>query len=298
MDLKRLRYFCSVVDHGSFSQAARMLNMAQPPLSKRVQELEQELGVQLLVRGEARIRPTAAGHHLYQRAAGILREVDDAVSETVTISQHRHKLLRVGLTHLFQRHFSGLLLELHRCNPEVEIVLTVSDSGHLKALLREGQIDVALIQRPHNQNGLAWIDEPPIPMVAVASPSLADRVADEMALDALGELPLIMLRRSEGVGTYEALVTHLRNNGIDPHVIMSISQPEVILEWLNGGLEAVALLPASEVVPEMFPACRVVQLRQAPIVFFPALVRQATAQMPPEICATLDSCRAAARPVA
>lgn len=43
MDLKRLRYFCRVVEHGSVSQAAKSLNMAQPPLSKRIQELEEEL---------------------------------------------------------------------------------------------------------------------------------------------------------------------------------------------------------------------------------------------------------------
>lgn len=43
MDLKRLRYFCRVVEQGSVSQAAKSLNMAQPPLSKRIQELEEEL---------------------------------------------------------------------------------------------------------------------------------------------------------------------------------------------------------------------------------------------------------------
>lgn len=48
MDLKRLRYFCRVVEHGSVSQAAKSLNMAQPPLSKRIQELEEELQVSLL----------------------------------------------------------------------------------------------------------------------------------------------------------------------------------------------------------------------------------------------------------
>lgn len=52
MDLKRLRYFCRVVEQGSVSQAAKSLNMAQPPLSKRIQELEEELQVSLLFAGE------------------------------------------------------------------------------------------------------------------------------------------------------------------------------------------------------------------------------------------------------
>lgn len=52
MDLKRIKYFCKVIEHGSISEAARQLNMAQPPLSKRIQELEDELGAQLLVTAE------------------------------------------------------------------------------------------------------------------------------------------------------------------------------------------------------------------------------------------------------
>ncbi len=61
MDLKRLRYFCRVVEQGSISQAAKVLNMAQPPLSKRIQELEDELKTPLFLRHGNRIEPTEAG---------------------------------------------------------------------------------------------------------------------------------------------------------------------------------------------------------------------------------------------
>jgi DNA-binding transcriptional LysR family regulator len=57
MDLKRLRYFCRVVEQGSVSQAAKVLNMAQPPLSKRIQELEEELNVSLFTRQEIALNP-------------------------------------------------------------------------------------------------------------------------------------------------------------------------------------------------------------------------------------------------
>jgi DNA-binding transcriptional LysR family regulator len=57
MDLKRLRYFCRVVEQGSISQAAKVLNMAQPPLSKRIQELEEELNVPLFTRQEIALNP-------------------------------------------------------------------------------------------------------------------------------------------------------------------------------------------------------------------------------------------------
>lgn len=60
MDLKRLRYFCRVVEQGSISQAAKVLNMASPPLSKRIQELEDELKTPLFIRHGNRIEPSEA----------------------------------------------------------------------------------------------------------------------------------------------------------------------------------------------------------------------------------------------
>lgn len=73
MDLKRLKYFCKVVEQGSISQAARVLNMAQPPLSKRIQELEEELNAPLFVRNGNRLETTDAGYYLYRKVCEILR---------------------------------------------------------------------------------------------------------------------------------------------------------------------------------------------------------------------------------
>lgn len=87
MDLKRLRYFCRVVEHGSVSQAAKSLNMAQPPLSKRIQELEEELQVSLFERRGNRIEPTEAGYFLYRKGCEILRQVEDTARETADIAQ-------------------------------------------------------------------------------------------------------------------------------------------------------------------------------------------------------------------
>ncbi|HDK5653003.1 TPA: LysR family transcriptional regulator, partial [Klebsiella pneumoniae] len=98
MDLKRLRYFCRVVEHGSVSQAAKSLNMAQPPLSKRIQELEEELQVSLFERRGNRIEPTEAGYFLYRKGCEILRQVEDTARETADIAQKTRVEVRIGLT--------------------------------------------------------------------------------------------------------------------------------------------------------------------------------------------------------
>lgn len=73
MDLKRLRYFCRVVEQGSVSPGCKSIEYGTTPLSKRIQELEEELNVSLFTRQGNRIEPTDAGYFLYRKACEILR---------------------------------------------------------------------------------------------------------------------------------------------------------------------------------------------------------------------------------
>ncbi len=63
-------------------------------------------------------------------------------------------------------------------------------------------------------------------------------------------MPLVLLHRAKDSGTYEMLMELFRKSGVSAKVIMHITQPGVILDWLEGGLEAATLLPSSEVNAE------------------------------------------------
>ena len=278
MDLKRLRYFCTVVEQGSITRAAEVLNMAQPPLSKRLQELEEELGVALFLRQGRRIEPTPAGHYLYQKAGEILRDVEATARETVLFAKRETKLLRIGLTHLFQSYFKDLILEIHRCHPDVELSIQVSDSSHLELLLTNGLLDIALIQRPARSDGYDCITLAPISLKAVVHTSLlGGATPHHLSLAEIGRFPLLLLKRASGTGTAELLLNQMRKAGVQPNVMMHVSQPGVILEWLESGLVAASLLPASEIVAERLPHCTVLEITPAPQVFYPSIVKLTTA---------------------
>lgn len=284
MDLKRLRYFCRVVEYGSVSQAAKSLNMAQPPLSKRIQELEEELQVSLFTRRGNRIEPTEAGFFLYRKGCEILRQVEDAARETADIALKDKLALRIGLTHLYQRYFKSLLLELYRRHPATEINLSVTDSSHLETLLNEGAIDLALIQRPYRSDGVDFVSFDPIRLVAVINKKCL-RAPPKSPYDyaKLAELPLVLLHRAKDAGTHEILMDLFRKAGANPKVIMHISQPGVILEWLESGLEAATLLPSSEVDASQLSQCYVVEVFPSPQIFYPALVKLPATPWVPEI---------------
>lgn len=284
MDLKRLRYFCRVVEQGSVSQAAKVLNMAQPPLSKRIQELEEELDVALFTRQGNRIEPTDAGYFLYRKACEILRHVEDTARETVAIANKEKFQLRIGLTHLFQSYFKPLLLELYKRNPHAEINISVTDSSHLETMLNEGAIDLALIQRPYRSEGFDFVSFDPVRLVAVISKKCLEACPHSpFDYQALAAFPLVLLHRAKDSGTYEMLIDLFRKAGGNPKVIMHITQPGVILEWLESGLAAATLLPSSEVDATKLTHCHVVEVFPSPQVFYPALVKVPAMNWLPEI---------------
>ncbi|NDJ56270.1 LysR family transcriptional regulator [Enterobacteriaceae bacterium 4M9] len=274
MDLKRLRYFCKVMEQGSISQAARVLNMAQPPLSKRIQELEEELNVTLFLRNGKRIEPSDAGYYLYRKACEILREVEDATRETVQIARRESRLLRIGLTPLFQCYFKPLFLELHRRNPHVELNISVSDSSNLKSLLNDALIDIALIQQPQQHDGYDMLACAPVTVVAViAKTLLPEKPVGPLPYLELGHYPLVLLHRACDEGSCESLLDQFRKGGVSPQVIMHITQPGVILDWLESGLAGATLLPSSEVDATKLHNCHVLEVFPSPQVFFPAIVK-------------------------
>ncbi len=88
MDVKRLRYFCTIVEQGQISRAARVLHISQPPLSQRLKELEDELGTPLIIREDGQWQITEAGKILYEKANSILSDLDN-LSDKSSIPQPR-----------------------------------------------------------------------------------------------------------------------------------------------------------------------------------------------------------------
>ena len=76
MDIRAMRYFVAIVDHGSLTRAAEMVCVAQPALSQQLAALEDEFGVPLVHRGAKGVRPTEAGKTLYRHVRNILRQVE------------------------------------------------------------------------------------------------------------------------------------------------------------------------------------------------------------------------------
>lgn len=289
MDLKRLRYFCTVAEQRSITRASDVLHIAQPALSKRLHELEDELGTELLVRNGREMHLTEAGAFLYQRACLILRSVEDMRHDTLQFAHHARRVMKIGISYLYEKYFTPILRQLQHDYPDLELRVSVSDSSHLEFLLNQRIVDVIFAQAPYTTEGYHITHLSPIRLCAVMSNDLLAEKGNRMELKDVATQPLILLHRIGGTGIFEYLTDQIRKLGIHPNVLMHVSQPQMVIDLIESGMQAATLLPESEVNTMHLHQSRFVALDTQIAVFQPAVVQLSTGMIHQEISAVIKS---------
>ena len=146
MELRQLEYFCKIADTGSVSEAARRLNMSQPPLSYQLRRLEEELNVKLLSRTSRGVELTEAGRLLHRRAGSLLeyaRSTRDEVSES-----GKKRVLRMGITSTTVPTILPAITRYVRSHPDVNFEVRDGASMTLLQHLLDGIIDISVARTP------------------------------------------------------------------------------------------------------------------------------------------------------
>ncbi|WP_230860516.1 LysR family transcriptional regulator [Actinoplanes aureus] len=205
METRELRYFITVAEELHFSRAAERLGIAQPPLSRAIQQLERRLGVTLLERNRHGVTLTGAGQVLLDEARVILDATAAAARRTRRAASSTNRLTlatKAGSNHELLRK----LLDAHATEPEAaEIDVLLCGMGEQARMLRDGRADAALMQQPFD--ALAGFDtedlltEQQIAILPAGHP-LAARTALTLAdISDVPDLPIARWPRQDG--TYE-----------------------------------------------------------------------------------------------
>ena len=142
MDLRLLRYFVAVATEGSFSRAAEKLNMAQPPLSRQIQQLEDELGVRLLNRARP-ITLTEPGRYLFEQARQMLARADEIRAMTKKIGTGKVTQFSIGfVASTLYDSLPELIRRFRLASPGVEVMLTELTTLEQAAALKDGRVDI------------------------------------------------------------------------------------------------------------------------------------------------------------
>lgn len=154
VDLRLLRYFVAVAEERHFGRAARRLHMTQPPLSRAIRQLEDELDATLLRRSPQGVELTAAGVALYDEALTLLRQAEH-LRARVRTAAGTATLIVGTLADTAEQVGSVLVAAFRTQHPDASITIHETDLGDPTAGLRTGVVDVALTRTPFDDRGIA-----------------------------------------------------------------------------------------------------------------------------------------------
>jgi DNA-binding transcriptional LysR family regulator len=238
MDLRHLRYFQAVAEELSFSKAARRLRIAQPALSRAVQELEQDLGTRLIDRNRRTVSLTPAGTVLLGETAVVLERLDESLRRVKRTAAGEEGELRLGYIGPPTQPFLGRLLAEYRLRfPKVSVHLEERTPERVWEMVAKGRLSVALTRPVPGQGERALstllLRQEPLGIVVRADHPLAEKKS--IAWKDLSQEPLIILARREGVGLHDEILAACRAAGFAPRISQSPSLMGTVLTYVEAG---------------------------------------------------------------
>lgn len=158
MDLRHLRYFTAVAEELSFSRAAKQLHIAEPPLSRQIRQLEEELDVQLFLRDRRRVQLTPAGSILFKEAQSLLTQATHLLERMSLCRRGEVGMVRVGVATGLGEALRPVLAEHARRFPAVEVSCCGIFSGLQVDAIKQHKVDVGFLRSQTEPAGL--ISEP------------------------------------------------------------------------------------------------------------------------------------------
>ena len=245
-ELRHLRYFVAVAEELHFGRAARALNISQPPLSRQIQDLERNVGTQLLNRSAKSVTLTEAGKVFLAESKRILAQVYRSVDTVRRASEGETGRLDVGFAPFFD---SYLLPSLRRVlgerYREAEISFHRLSSEEQVRLLRNGALDAGLVLLPiENADQIAIEQLFRLPAVAVVADSHSLAHRNQISLRDIAREVLVDVRDDFAPAPYDHVDRISRMCGVPLRVERYVSNLELLLEEIRE-TGSVALLPSS-----------------------------------------------------
>jgi len=240
MDIHKLKAFVAVVEESNISRAAVRLNMQQPPLTRIIKGLENELNAQLLKRLPRGVEATEAGKVLYQEALTILAHAQAIPQRVKNITQGLEGQLNIGFTNSVGLHpfLPALLRNFREAFPAVSIHLEEDGSNSLIDSISNDKNDIVFLRKPAplgaGLNSLHVLDEPLI----VAMPNnhpLAEQ-PNAIQLLALEPYDFVLYRRLAGQDLFDNIMASCYQAGFSPKIVQEAPRLTSSLNLIAAGI--------------------------------------------------------------
>ena len=246
-DLRQLRYFVAVAERLHFGRAAEALHISQPPLSRAIRALEDDLGVPLFHRTRRRVELTPQGARLLEEARRVTGHLERTVHELRAMAAGGHARLRIGFVSLADYGvLPGLLRAFKNAQPGVRLGLREMLSPEQAAALAAAELDFGLLLPP--VAGAARLDHLVVQrerfLLALPARHRLAAGGGKLALREMAGEPFVTIPRQIGPRLYDIVAQLAAQAGISLNVAQEAIQMQTVVSLVSSGLGA-AIVPAS-----------------------------------------------------
>jgi DNA-binding transcriptional LysR family regulator len=239
MELRHLRYFVAVGEEQHYGRAARRLHVAQPALSRQIQDLEREVGFDLFERLPRGVRLSAAGTLFLADARRILQDVTDATARAARVARGQTGTLRVGFTE--SQSWRGVVPESFRqfrqMRPDAELQLHPAPSLDQLAAIRAGRLDAGFVFNVPKDPDLKQLPVAAHHIELAAPRGHPLTKLREIRLRDLVDVPFVSFPRWAAPALYDHLSHACRRGGLkSPNVVQEGLDEATILSLVATGL--------------------------------------------------------------
>lgn len=240
MDLRQIRYFVTIAKEGQITRAAQKLNMAQPPLSQQLRQMEEELNTTLLERNGRNLELTEAGRILRHKGELLLQQFAETVKEVKETGEGLRGILSIGTVISSLSLLPPRIVQFQAKYPEVTYKIERGDTSSLSNLLINREIELAIVRLPVDRDQFSVLRLPDEPYVLLA-PEDWYGTETSLSMEQLEHVPLLLLHRTSIRGVFEIIVNECRRVGFEPNIIAECADPTILISLVAAGVGATIL---------------------------------------------------------
>ncbi len=248
MELRQLRYFLAVVRERNFSRAAEVLHIAQPPLSRQIQQLEEELGVLLIDRSSRPLDLTEAGRFFYEQAGQILARTEHMREQTRKIGMSKRERYVIGCVgSTLYGGIPDLVRRMRRRWPDLDIEIRELMSTEQITALKERRIDVGFGRVRFNDREIERLTLREERLVVAFPKGHPKSLSSEpIALAELEGEPLIVYPSAPRPSFADEILNMLTEQGISPGNVEEVREIQTALGIVAAGVSSCIIPAASQ----------------------------------------------------
>lgn len=255
MELRHLLYFKTVAEELHFRKAAAKLFISQPPLSRQIRELEEELGALLFERNNKRVLLTPAGLYFKKQVDDILSRLTESKVVVRQLHEQLSGELKIGyISSTYHEHLMDTLKEMRLVFPYLSVKLYEIPTVKQVKALETGKLDIGIMRAPLNSDQLEVITLFNDPFVLAVPENLEITPGKKQLATALSAQPFIFFNRDYAPVYYQQLLEICNRLGFIPKISHEANNIHSILRLVEHGA-GISILPQS--VKTQFPYLRI-----------------------------------------